>query len=88
MNYELTDRVITVARHIYDTHDTIRKTAKIYGYSKSTVHNDVSIKLKAIDYSLYEKTKKVLEENFNEKHIRGGQATKRKYAEESHAEME
>ena len=88
MNHELTDRVITVAQHIYNTHDTIRKTAKIYGYSKSTVHNDVSIKLKTIDYGLYEKTKKILEENFNEKHIRGGEATKRKYAEEAQMEID
>ena len=60
MKEDLTERVITLAQHIYDTHDTIRKTANIYGYSKSTVHNDVSIKLKFIDYSLYEKTKKIL----------------------------
>ena len=87
MNYQLKDRVITLAMHIYNTHDTIRKTAKIYGLSKSTVHNDVSTKLKAIDYGLYEKTKKVLDENFNEKHIRGGEATKRKYAEEAQIEL-
>lgn len=82
MKEDLVDRVITVANHIYDTHDTIRKTAKIYGYSKSTIHNDVSIKLKAIDYDLYKRTKKVLDENFAEKHIRGGEATKKKYLEE------
>ena len=79
MKEDLVERVITVANHIYDTHDTIRKTAKIYGYSKSTIHNDVSVKLKAIDKILYERTKKVLDENFAEKHIRGGEATKKKY---------
>lgn len=87
MREDLKTRVMTVARHIYYTHDTIRKTAKIYGYSKSTVHNDVSVKLRYIDFGLYEKTKKILEENFNEKHIRGGEATKRKYAEEAEIEM-
>ncbi len=82
MKEALVNRIIDVANHINDTHDTIRKTAKLYGYSKSTIHHDVSIKLKNIDYALYQKTKKVLEENFTEKHIRGGKATKRKYLKE------
>ncbi len=82
MKEALVNRIIDVANHINDTHDTIRKTAKLYGYSKSTIHHDVSIKLKNIDYALYQKTKKVLEENFTEKHIRGGEATKRKYLKE------
>lgn len=81
MKEDLVERVISVANHIYSTHDTIRKTAKIYGYSKSTIHNDVSIKLKDIDQGLYEKTKEVLDKNFAEKHIRGGEATKKKYQE-------
>lgn len=79
MKEDLALRVIKVANHINETHDTIRKTAKIFGYSKSTIHNDVSIKLRSIDYCLYQKTKKILEENFAEKHIRGGEATKNKY---------
>lgn len=79
MKEELSKRVLELANHICETHDTIRKTAKIYGLSKSTVHNDVSTKLKYVDFLLYEKTKKILNENFAEKHIRGGQATKNKY---------
>ncbi len=72
-------RIVTVAEHILNTHDTIRKTAEIYGYSKSTIHNDVSVKLKKVDYDLYLKIKAILDANFAEKHIRGGEATKRKY---------
>ena len=79
MKEDLVERVIAVANHINDTHDTIRKTAQIYGYSKSTIHNDVSVKLKEIDRGLYEQTKKILNENFAEKHLRGGDATKKKY---------
>ena len=79
MKENLSERVVKFATHIGETHDTIRKTAKIYGYSKSTVHNDVSIKLKKIDYDLYLKIQKILQENFAEKHIRGGLATKLKY---------
>ena len=81
MKEDLIERVISVAKHINETHDTIRKTAKLYGYSKSTIHNDVSIKLKFIDKGLYEQTKKVLDENFALKHLRGGEATKKKYQE-------
>ena len=83
MKDELISRILTLANHIHETHDTIRKTAQIYGLSKSTVHNDVSIKLKKIDFSYYKKIKKILNENFSEKHIRGGQATKIKYSKKS-----
>ena len=72
-------RIVTVAEHILNTHDTIRKTAEKYGFSKSTIHNDVSVKLKNIDYALYVKIKEILNANFAEKHIRGGEATRRKY---------
>ncbi len=82
MKEDLVERVLEASEHIIKTHDTIRKTAEILGYSKSTIHNDVSIKLKSIDYDLYLTTKKVLEENFAQKHIRGGQATKLKYLHE------
>lgn len=81
MRDELEKRIRNVATHILKTHDTIRKTAKIFGYSKSTVHFDVSIRLKKLDVKLYEQTKKILDENFAEKHIRGGEATKKKYLE-------
>lgn len=81
MREELEKRIQAEATHILKTHDTIRKTALIFGYSKSTVHFDVSVRLKKLDNDLYEKTKKILDENFAEKHIRGGEATKKKYLE-------
>ncbi len=80
MKEDLVERVILVATHIYQTHDTIRKTATIYGLSKSTIHHDVSTKLKNIDFGLFLKVKKILDENFSQKHIRGGEATKHKYS--------
>ncbi len=88
MKEDLVERIYSVANHILKTHDTIRKTAKLYGYSKSTIHHDVSIKLKNLDYHLYEQTKTILDENFAEKHIRGGQATKLKYQELEEQERE
>lgn len=75
----LRERVESIANYICDTHNTIRQTAEVFGCSKSTVHNDVSKKLKKIDMNLYNKVKKILDKNFADKHLRGGEATKQKY---------
>ena len=79
MNDETLERVTMLANHILSTHDTIRKTAKVFSLSKSTVHNDVSKRLYKIDRVLYLKVQKILDEHFREKHIRGGEATRKKY---------
>ena len=73
------DRAINFATYILDNNATIRQTAKAFNYSKSTVHNDIHKKLKKIDYLMFEKIQKILDKNFSEKHIRGGQSTKQKY---------
>ncbi|WP_164522114.1 MULTISPECIES: sporulation transcriptional regulator SpoIIID [Halanaerobiaceae] len=73
------ERVIEVANYIYETRATVRQTAKIYGVSKSTIHKDVTERLTRIDAELASRVKKVLEFNKAERHIRGGEATKRKY---------
>jgi putative DeoR family transcriptional regulator (stage III sporulation protein D) len=68
-----------LANYIIDNNATIRQTAKQFNFSKSLVHNDVSNRLKNINLDLYLATKRVLEKNFKERHIRGGMATKQKY---------
>ena len=72
-------RAVVLGRYIVDTGATVRVCAKKYGISKSTVHKDVSTKLKFLDEDLYIKVKKVLEINKAQRHIRGGLATKNKY---------
>lgn len=72
-------RAVTLGTHIAESGDTVRQTAGKYGISKSTVHKDVSSRLKQINPHLYEEVKKVLELNKSERHIRGGLATKNKY---------
>ena len=67
------------ARFIIDNNTTIRYTAKVFDISKSTVHNDISNRLKIYNESLYLEVQKVLKKNFSEKHIRGGLSTKKKY---------
>ena len=82
MNYdELDERTITLAYYILNNQTTIRATANKFGIPKSTVHHDLSVKLKYINYQLYLEVKKLLEDNFNVKHIHGGEATKHKYAQ-------
>lgn len=79
MNQEIKERVIQESEFILASNDTVRATAKAFGVSKSTVHVDVSKRLKKIDKKMYEKIKIILDNNFNEKHIRGGNSTRKKY---------
>ncbi len=79
MRVDIEKRVIELAEYIAENHATVRAAAKQYNVSKSTVHKDVSERLKELDFSLYSKVKDVLEFNKAERHIRGGLATRRKY---------
>ena len=79
MKAYIKERTLEVARHISQTQDTIRKTAQIFGLSKSTVHNDLSKRLQKVDKQMYDDVQKILEHNFAEKHIRGGMSTNLKY---------
>lgn len=76
---DIIDRIIREAEFIIETGSTVRATAKVFLFSKSTVHKDVTERLYNIDKDLYEKVRKVLNVNLAERHIRGGEATKRKY---------
>lgn len=79
-------RVLEVSRYISRTKATVRDTAKVFGVSKSTVHKDVTERLPKINRELAHKVKRVLELNKAERHLRGGEATRRKYLEEATAE--
>ena len=80
MNEILEMRAIKLGEYISREKATVRKAAKCFGISKSTVHKDVSQRLQNINSSLYEEVKKVLEINKAQRHIRWGFATKNKYA--------
>jgi len=73
------ERAILLAQYIIENNATVRQTAKKFNISKSTVHKDVSERLRAINEGLHENVKQVLEQNKSERHIRGGMATKTKY---------
>jgi putative DeoR family transcriptional regulator (stage III sporulation protein D) len=73
-------RAVRIAQHILHTSDTVRQTAEVFGISKSTVHKDVAERLPRIDKQLADEVKLILEKNKAERHIRGGEATRQKYA--------
>lgn len=79
MREDIFNRVIKEAEYISTTGATVRKTASVYKISKSTVHKDVTERLKRIDKELFIKVDKVLKKNLKERHIRGGEATRKKY---------
>ena len=72
-------RALMSAEYILETGSTVRDCAERFGTSKSTVHKDVSERLQEIDFELYCKVREVLDKNLRERHIRGGNATKKKY---------
>lgn len=72
-------RAVDIANYMVETNATVRKTAKEFGVSKSTVHKDCQERIEQINQSLAEQVRGVLELNKSERHIRGGLATKEKY---------
>ncbi len=73
------ERAEIIAEHVIETGATVRATAHKFGISKSTVHKDLTYKLKRINPALYGEVKGILELNKSERHLRGGEATRKKY---------
>lgn len=72
-------RCVKLGEYIVDHAATVRSTAKEFGISKSTVHKDLSTRLRKINPQLYKEVRNVLDVNKLERHIRGGIATRKKY---------
>ncbi len=72
-------RAVILGQYIIENKATVRAAAKKFGISKSTVHKDVSERLPKVNPALYAQVKDILEINKQERHIRGGMATKLKY---------
>lgn len=79
----LEERAIKLGEYIVENKATVRSTAKKFGISKSTVHKDVVERLKYTNIGIFQEVKKILEINKAQRHIRGGVATKNKYAKKS-----
>ena len=83
MKEYIEQRAIEIANYIITANATVRQTAKQFGISKSTVHKDVTERLAQINPSLAIETRKILDVNKSERHIRGGLATREKYLQKS-----
>lgn len=73
------ERTIRLAQYMIQEGATVRQTAAQFGVSKSTVHKDITTRLKKLNTVLYEQVQAVLQTNKEERHIRGGMATREKY---------
>jgi len=76
-------RALEIGTYIIESSSTVRQTAEVFGVSKSTVHKDVTERLPQINKQLSAQVKAILENNKAERHIRGGEATRRKYKRNS-----
>ncbi len=77
---EKQERCVILGQYIVENNATVRSAAKQFGISKSTVHQDITTKLQQVNHKLHDEVKQVLDRNKQERHLRGGQATKEKYA--------
>ena len=68
-----------LATYLIENKATVRLVAKKFEISKSTVHKDITKVLKKVNKDLYLQAQNVLEINKKERHLRGGEATKKKY---------
>ena len=73
------ERCVQLATYLVEHNTTVRATAARFGISKSTVHKDITVTLRHVNRGLYREVKDVLERNKSERHLRGGEATNRKY---------
>lgn len=79
MSDTIEQRVCKLAVYMIETGATVRAAAAHFGISKSTVHKDLQLRLPQCNRSLYEQVRQVLDVNKQQRHIRGGMATRKKY---------
>lgn len=77
------DRALRLAVYMIENSGTVRSAAQKFGISKSTVHKDLCDILPRISPALFRQVRELMEKNKSERHIRGGMATKQKYARPS-----
>ena len=80
----IAERAVEIAYYIIENQATVRQTARQFGVSKSTIHKDVTDRLSQINPQLAREARKILDYNKQERHIRGGMATREKYLHMEH----
>ena len=79
------ERCVVVGEYLVERQTTVRAAALVFGISKSTVHKDVTQSLKGVNKALYQEVQTLLDKNKQERHLRGGEATRNKYRSEKGA---
>ena len=79
MRTDIEERAVRLAEYIVENRATVRAAAKKFGVSKSTVHKDITERLETVEPGFCAEVRRLLELNKDERHIRGGLATRRKY---------
>lgn len=80
-NINVYERAVSIGKYVVKTGATVRQAAKEFEVSKSTVHKDITKRLEMESPILKQEVEKVLIKNKNERHLRGGEATRKKYLE-------
>ena len=83
MKAYIEERVLGIAAYLLETGATVRAAAGKFKISKSTVHKDVTERLVELNPSLAKQVRRVLQKNMEERHIRGGEATRQRYCRQS-----
>lgn len=79
MKRNLEERAVKLGEYVTEHKSTVRETAAVFGVSKSTVHKDLTTVLPRLNSGLYREVRVILDLNKEERHLRGGKATKHKY---------
>lgn len=83
MENTLKERIYKEAYYIIKTKKTLRELAKVFNLSKSTIHKDLKDRLKTVDLTLYKEVQTIFQNHIKTRHIKGGEATKKKYQKNS-----
>lgn len=83
MNKKIINRVVEEGKYMLETGKTVREMVNVFGISKSTIHKDLRERLLEIDSELYSKVSNVLQYHMDIRHIRGGEATRKKFLEKN-----
>ena len=83
MEKRVKERIYKEAYYILKTKKTLRELAKVFNLSKSTIHKDLKDRLKTVDLSLYKEVQIIFQNHIKTRHIKGGEATKKKYQKNS-----
>ena len=81
MHEPIRQRCVYLANLLIETNKTVRALAEVTGYSKSTIHKDLTERLRIVDERLFQEARTILLEHKATRHLRGGEATKRKWRE-------